>query len=192
MTFNAGQPTNTTKLRNAPGVIRSNWEAIEEADSTFLPHAINYNNRSQLGGVPNNPAAIADAYILYCKEDPAGSPQLFGIDENSVISQFTSSVRDLDTAGYALLCPGILMQWGNDSFTDPNVTPSEVVTFTITYSAAVWNVIITPSTSTVTGTTPHPLYVDTLQDADFTVRIGNGTVATPISFNWIAIGPAPV
>lgn len=193
MTFDPAQPTNTTKLRNAPGVIRSNWEAIEQADNTFKPIAINFDNRAALGPVSNNPTAISDAYILYCKEDPAGSPQLYGIDEDSKISQFTSSVVNLAASGgYALLAPGILMQWDTTTYTTPaNLT--QTVNFPVTYSAVPWVVNTTLKGSPVTGSTPKPFGVTNIVAASFdATMINGGSGAAAFPFNWIAIGPAPV
>ena len=77
MAFDKTQPTDTTKIRNLGVVIRPNWVAIEEADSTFRPYALNLQNRTPLG-VSNDPASIADTYILYEKDDGSGNPELFG------------------------------------------------------------------------------------------------------------------
>ena len=75
MTWDPSQPTDTTKIRNLGIVIRPNWQAIEAADSSFKPVALNLDNRTPLG-VANDPTAIADAYLLYCK-DSFGYPQAF-------------------------------------------------------------------------------------------------------------------
>lgn len=92
MAWDILQPTNTTKIRNLGVVIRPNWAAIQQADSTFLPNAINFKNRTP-SVVPINPAAIATSYITFCKEDGAGNPELFGISPSSQIIQFTKAGR---------------------------------------------------------------------------------------------------
>lgn len=92
MTWDRTQPENTTKLRNVGNVIRPNWEAIELADSTFQPEAINFTDRT-VAGVPNNPVAITDAYISFSKTDAAGNTELFGIDESSNVIQFSYGGR---------------------------------------------------------------------------------------------------
>lgn len=88
MTFDATQPTDTTKIRRLGQVIRPNWEVIEQADSSFQPYAVNYQDRTPLG-VSNDPTAIPGAFILYTKQDGAGNPELFGIDGSGNIIQIT-------------------------------------------------------------------------------------------------------
>lgn len=92
MAFDNTQPTNTTKIRNLGVVIRPNWVAIEQADSTFKPWAINFTDRTA-AGIAVNPTALAAAYLMYCKQDAAGNPELFGIDVASNIIQFTKGGR---------------------------------------------------------------------------------------------------
>lgn len=112
MAYDSTQPTNTTKLRNVGVVIRPNWIAIEDGDPTFKPKAINLNNRTPLG-VPNDPGAVANSYILYSKQDPAGNVQLYGIDPASRVTQMSLAVSPSSAAnGYTWLAGGMLMQWG--------------------------------------------------------------------------------
>lgn len=92
MAFDKTQPTDTTKLRNLGVVIRPNWVAIEEADSTFRPYALNFQNRTPLG-VSNDPATIADTFILYEKDDGAGNPELYGEDGSGNILQLSEGGR---------------------------------------------------------------------------------------------------
>lgn len=88
MTFDKTQPTDTTKIRRLGEVIRPNWVAIEEGDSSFKPYAVNYQNRTPLG-VSNDPSTISGSFILYTKEDGAGNPELFGKDSAGNIIQIT-------------------------------------------------------------------------------------------------------
>lgn len=92
MAFDKTQPTDTTKLRNLGVVIRPNWVAIEEGDSSFRPYAMNLQNRTPLG-VSNDPATIADTYILYEKDDGAGNPELYGKDGSGNIIQISEDGR---------------------------------------------------------------------------------------------------
>lgn len=92
MAWDRTQPTDTTKLRNLGTVIRPNWEAIELAESTFQPQALNFTDRT-VAGVAVNPTAIADTYISYCKTDSAGNSELFGIDDSSNIIQYSYGGR---------------------------------------------------------------------------------------------------
>lgn len=92
MAFDKTQPTDTTKIRNLGVVIRPNWVAIEEADSTFQPYAINLTDRDA-AALASNPTAIATAYIPYCKQDGSGNPEYFGIDASSNVIQFSEAGR---------------------------------------------------------------------------------------------------
>ena len=68
MTFDPALPADTTKIRDLSTVITPNWQAIEGADPSFKPIAINFDNRDPLAS-NTEPTAIADEYIMYCKED---------------------------------------------------------------------------------------------------------------------------
>ena len=116
MAFDNTQPTNTTKIRNLGVVIRPNWLAIEQADSSFQPQAINFKDRTA-AGLPVNPTALAAAYLLYCKQDAAGNPQLFGIDSSSNIIQFTKGAPTISTTGSLFLPGGLILKWGQFTFT---------------------------------------------------------------------------
>lgn len=114
MPFDKTQPADSTKIRNLGVVIRPNWEAIETADSSFKPYAINLTDRSLLPApIPVNPVAIADVYQLYCKKDVNGNIQIYAEDKNSKIMQITNSATPVSAAhGYTWLPGGFLMQWG--------------------------------------------------------------------------------
>lgn len=92
MAWDSTQPTNVTKIRNLGVVIRPNWQAIEQADATFQPQALNFKDRT-VAGLPVNPTAIANTFISFCKEASAGNSELYGIDENSNVIQFSASGR---------------------------------------------------------------------------------------------------
>lgn len=92
MAWDNTQPTNTTKIRNLGVVIRPNWVAIETADTTFRPQALNFKDRT-VAGLPVNPTALADAFINFCKESATGNSEFFGIDENSNVIQFSEVGR---------------------------------------------------------------------------------------------------
>lgn len=191
MTWDPNQPANATKLRNAPGVIQNNWNAIEQADTSFEPQGLNLADRTALA--LGDPTPIATSYIAYCKQDPAGSPQLFGIDKDGIISQFTSSVRDLTSNGYAIIAPGIMMQWGTSIFTNPSGALTETIIFEQAYPSPAWVVNLTIKGNTVSGSTPHPFGVTNITSTSFDATQLNGVSGvSAFNFNWIAIGPAPV
>lgn len=112
MPFDKSQPTNTTKIRNLGTVIRPNWDAIELGDASFKPIALNLANRTP-AVVPIDPAAIANVYQLYCKEDSHGNKQIYAEDPNAKIMQITNSATPVSAVhGYTWLPGGFLMQWG--------------------------------------------------------------------------------
>ena len=92
MTWDATQPTNTTKIRNLGVVIRPNWQAIESGDSSFKPLAFNLNDRT-VAAQPNDPTAIDNAFIVYCKTSAGGASEFYGIDEDSNVVQLTDLGR---------------------------------------------------------------------------------------------------
>lgn len=111
-TWSATDPTDTEKIRLLGQVIRPNWNAIETADSSFLPQAINFKNRTP-SIVPINPAAIADSLIAFSKDDASSVAQLFSINENSEIEQLTGNLSSntLNKGGgtyYTYKIPGAL------------------------------------------------------------------------------------
>lgn len=123
MAYLVTEPTDNTKLRNLGVVIRPNWVAIEDGDATFLPKAINFNNRT-VSGPTNDPTAITNAFVMYSKEDSAGNAELFGINENSDIIQFTKGLPTFATPGEIFLTGGIILKWGTVSIssTSANLT----------------------------------------------------------------------
>jgi len=91
MAWDASLPANSTKIRLGPAVIRDNWQAIQQADSTFRPYAINLTDRTPLA-VSNNPTAISgsnNACTLYCKQDASGNQEIYSIDPSSNVIQLT-------------------------------------------------------------------------------------------------------
>jgi hypothetical protein len=116
MGYDITQPTDSTKLRRAPAVIRPNWQAIQEGDSTFIPKAINFNNRT-VSGPTNDPTAITNAFVMYSKEDALGNAELFGINESSQILQFTKGIPTFGLIdhlldGQSFIPGGLILKWG--------------------------------------------------------------------------------
>jgi len=182
MAFDPSLPANSTKLRLAPGEIQANWEAIEEAQSSFKPYAINLNNRTPLG-VSNDPTAIADAYLMYCKDDAAGNPELFGINESSQVTQLTRGIPTFGKPGQIYLPGGMLIQWNTESkasgsavtFSTAFIEPAYYVNFVVGGSPPNNRVY-----QRVVGTPTASQFTPSILDSS-----GNGITAT---INWIAIG----
>lgn len=179
LSWDETQPTNTTKLRDLGVVIRPNWVAIEDADSTFQPKALNLTNRT-VSGPSNDPTAIANAYIMYCKDDTAGNAELFGINDASQVVQFTRGPVSAATNGYSFLPGGILIQWGEVVF--------GAISETITFPKAFTNI---PFSFVITGETPTPavngsISFDSLTNVD--VEVYRMEILNPLVGYYIAIG----
>lgn len=182
MAFDPTLPANSTKLRLAPGVIQNNWVAIQDGESTFKPKAINLNNRTPLAS-PNDPTAIANAFLLYCKDDAAGNPELFGINASSQITQLTRGIPTYAIPGQIYLPGGLLIQWNSDS-----VASGATVTFPTAFIEPAYyvNFIVGGSPPNnrvfqrVQGTPTNADFVPSLLDS-----AGSGITAT---INYIAIG----
>lgn len=191
MAYDVTQPTDTTKLRNLGTVIRPNWVAIQDADTTFRPVAINLAERNAVAPpIPNDPVALAQAYLIYSKQDAAGNTELFGINENSQILQLTKGAAIVGTNGETCLPGGVLLKWGTGTATG-NLTFGFVADFALTaFPNNCFQVIATARNSGTAATANDYIYTDAPTPAGFSViatrRI---TLAqTPVTFYWQAIG----
>lgn len=92
MVWNNALPSNTSKIRNLGSEIRPNWAAIEQGDATLKIQASNLKDRT-VAGLSVDPTAIADTFIIYCKESAAGDSEFYGIDENSNVIQLSAKGR---------------------------------------------------------------------------------------------------
>ena len=115
-------PTASTKIRNLSTGIPNNWDAIETADSTFIPEALNLLNRASDGGLSNDPTAIADTVILYSKEDSNGDAQLYAIDPSSNITQLTQFSTSEASNGSMTFPGGLTFIWGQTTGTTGSKT----------------------------------------------------------------------
>lgn len=185
MVWDVSQPTDTTKIRNLGTVIRPNWQAIQEADSTFKPYALNLDNRTPLA-VPNDPAAIADSYILYCKDDAAGDPQLFGIDASSNIVQFTGGAPTLATAGRVFLPGGLLLQWNRVS-----AASGSTVNFPIAFGAAPYYVSFIPTGTSGTNRIFSRLNGNPVAGSFSPIILNTSGSGLTETIYYIALGLAP-
>lgn len=111
MSWDNMQPTNTTKIRNLGVVIRPNWAAIEQADPSFQPWATNLKDRTE-ADLSANPPALDTAYTLFCKQDSEGNPELFGINSESDVTQFTRGAALNAPNGSSFLPGGLIFKWG--------------------------------------------------------------------------------
>jgi len=185
MTWSKIQPTDTTKIRKLGEVIRPNWEAIEDGDASFKPKALNLNNRT-VSGPSNDPSAITNTFILYCKEDGSGNPELFGINENMVVTQFTKGTPTLANNGSTFLPGGAIMKWGRFSIPAGSVIVTGI-TFESAFSSTPFSLVVS-QTKEGGAISNRDVKVYDLTSTDFTAQMSavNSTNAT--EFHYIAIG----
>lgn len=110
MSFDETQPTDTTKLRSLGVVIRPNWVAIKEADSTFIPYGLNLLDLT--AAVIPAPSNISTAYQFYCASDGAmvgPTKELFGINPAGDTIQFTKGSPSKSAALTSTFLPGGLI-----------------------------------------------------------------------------------
>lgn len=184
MPFDKTQPADSTKIRNLGVVIRPNWAAIEEGDTSFKPYSINLADRSILP-IPVNPAAVANAYQMFCKKDSGGNPQIYVESPGGSVVKLTTSVIPVSAQnGYSWLSGGIIIQWG---LGHANATANTTIAFPIAFSAVPYS-ITTNFYRSSGSTTMKPLDIISGTPPtvnNFTVWNANGGH----DFFWQAIGP---
>ena len=176
MAWDITQPTNTTKLRNLGVVIRPNWSAIETADSTFIPEALNLADRTAGVIVPTDPAVIADTVILYSKQDGAGKPQAYAVDPDNVKTPLTGGSSTQTANGKLLLPNGMTLIWGSRAITSAWVTYAFPGAFT--FAAAHFSI-----SGNVKGATTSVGF-DNLTTTGFDAKLSSGSS----TITFIAIG----
>jgi hypothetical protein len=191
MAYDVTQPTDSTKLRNIGTVIRPNWVAIRDADSTFKPVAINFAERNAVAPpISNDPTALAQAYLLYCKQDAAGNPELFGINASSDILQLTKGAAIVGTNGETCLPGGVLIKWGTAS-ANGAASFAFVADFALTaFPNNCFQVIATARNSGTPATANDYIYTHSPLVTGFSaIATRRITLAsTPVTFYWLAIG----
>jgi len=163
MTWNITSPTDTTKLRNLGVEIRPHWEAIETADSTFKPQALNLADRTALG-IDNDPTAIADTIILYSKQDGAGKPQAYAIDPDSGIAQVNAIKAWVRFNGNGVVGADAVI---TDSFNFSRVNKISVNIFKIFYTTDLKNlnygIIVTADNNVGVGISTGTIALDSVR-----------------------------
>ena len=182
MAFDKSKPTNSEKIRELGEVIRPNWDAIETADETFKPQGLNFDDRTALG-IADDPTAIADAVITYCKQDTSGDPQLYAINPSSVISQLTGSFSAA-ASGTTTVQGGIIVKWGTSNGNGAGI----VNAFGAAFPNNCWSVVLTGQTSADNRNICR-VTAKTVNNFTFkTYRGDTGTAGGAESAYYIAIG----
>ena len=169
MVFNAALPADETKIRDIGVVIRPNWAAINTADETFAPAAINLSNQGGALG------AFATQYRLFSDSDATTAyTELFGVNSNGDVQQITNGSPTKAATGSTFLPGGLVLAWGQSA--------TGAVAITIAAMTTIYQVV-----ATVNDTSPTPgdrnIAINSKAGNQFTVySSSSGQV------NWIAIG----
>lgn len=179
MSYDNNQPANNAQLRNAPQLIRDNFQAIQAGDSSFKPDKINF---GQQGG---NAAAIASTYVMFSKSD-GGNTELFGINPSSNVYQFTRGAPNIAANGELFLPGGLYLKWGSSAFVTTATTQA------ITFSNAFPNNIFGVQLTRIGGndaSNPEDIFLQGFPTtAAFTAKRMSASPSSGLNFYWIAIG----
>lgn len=113
MAWDKTLPADTSQLRLGPSYIRDNWDAIETADTSLGQTGVNLSE--QAGDL----ALFASTYRLYSK-DSGGNTELFGINSNGDVTQFSKESSTLAASGNIFIPGGLFAQWRTQSVTSGN------------------------------------------------------------------------
>lgn len=180
MAWDAGKPEGSTKLRDGPGFMQANWDAIEQGDSSLGVWSTNFRNRN--GVTSLDPSTIGSQMRVYCKPDPSTNPELFFKNTTGSIVQLTRGGVNLAPVGYPnngeLFLPGgLLFKYA----LTPVMGSSTTATFTwagtganelslTAFPSNCFNVQVTPFTTDSGGNVYRVTAVTT---TTFTIRNGN-------------------
>lgn len=180
MAWNITVPADTAKIRDLGVLIRPNWSAIQEADLTFKPKAINLNDRT-ISGPSANPTPIADSYIIYSKSVSSGNSQLYGIDEAGNILQMTNGLPTLTTAGSSFIPGGLIIKWGTVDLS--NV--ANPVTYPVAFPTATLAVSLTMADFDNEGVQNYAFRANAYTNTGFNAYFAYNGIR---SFKYIALG----
>ncbi len=148
-----------------------------------LHRQVSFINRSA------NPAVTASAdSMLYSSSDNLywkGKSAATGV----ILTDKTAGVPLNATNGVTFLPGGLLMQWGQSTTTSSAFPAAPTVTFPVAFSASPYSVQATIFNSVDAG---KVVQVCAVTVADFTVTTRNtaGGTTFPVTYSWMAIGPA--
>lgn len=160
MSWNSSLPSDTTKVREGPLAIRNNFQAIQEAPSSFSQYCVNLINRSTVGSISNTPAPIANVMEVYSRSgDVSLQAELYAQNNNTGEVQLTSGGR-MGSQSTSVNAADLYMAGGTIGYTGNNFVTA-------------W-ALVTPSTS---PTPPVITYGSNIASATNPSK-GNYTVVT--------------
>ena len=181
-TYTQNVPQANQKIRNTQSIINDNFNAIFDAVDR---NHVTLNDTSNSGRhvlvemeeQSSDPTPIATYATLYVKDD-TGTQNLYMIDDDSLIHQFTNAFTAA-TSGEVIIPGGLILKWGNVA----NVTDDQAVVYPSPFTTSTFNVMIS---ATRGDTTSRVIYVKTasLTASQFQVR----TNSANLGMYWIAIG----
>lgn len=141
MPFNPDQPLDTTKIRNAPQILRDNFEAIISGDPSFCVQCLNLVNRNS-EDLQADPAPLANTSILYSKTSTNGNTDLYVMNSQGQSIQLTSGTPEINNdSGNSTLFGGAQLFWGTQVMGNGTKV-------TISTIKEIYNVVVTIQKST--------------------------------------------
>ncbi len=184
MTYDPTVPGPAQRISDTQSPIQSNFNFIQSGDPSFLPESINLNNRTPLAAT-NDPAAIANAFLLYCKDDASATtdPELFGRNENGDIIQLTAGDVSDATQGRTFLPGGLLLQWNRES-----VVTGGTVTFAEAFAIAPYFVTFIPTGSSGTNRIFYRLNGNPVAASFSPIMVDRNNIGITEVIYYIALG----
>lgn len=136
MPWSASEPTDNTKIRLAPAVLRTNFAALETGGVPF--------DALQLQKQAGDPAAIADTGFVYSKDPGTGRTECYYEKDNGAVVPVTGSPTTIDVIraatgaiigkSYGVITGyGLTLNWGNYSM-PASGEAEQIVTFAIPFT----------------------------------------------------------
>lgn len=145
MPFNPDQPLDTAKIRNAPQILRDNFEAIVSGDPSFCVQCLNLVNRNS-EDLQADPQPLPNTSILYSKTSTKGSTDLYVMNAKGESIQITSGTPEIkNESGNSTLFGGAQLLWGTKVMGNGTKV-------TISGIKEIYNVVVT-----IQKTTPNTL-----------------------------------
>jgi hypothetical protein len=171
MAWDSTLPQDTVKVRNLSLQIRPNFAALQTADSTCRLNANNLQNRTTPGVAPVDPVTLGtNGYVLYSKEGTAGKPELYGIDADSNVIEYSSQGKigsltmgfkmvnltmapytPVLTANHFVLAYGSFSSGGGTIVAKNCTISGSAGTYTVTLSPGFTNTLYVPTATCLTS-----------------------------------------
>jgi len=189
MAWDRGLPDDSSIIREAPSEIRDNNAAIELADISLKPWALNLIDRTDPSVTgPDNPGdnPSNNTMLLYAKTI-SGNTELFVKDNQTsqtVIQLTRTDVLNVVANGTTFLPGGVILKWGTTSI--PKDAGNTTIAFAPVFPTAVYTVVSEVQRSAGSSAQWGQILA-TPTTASF-VWFNNNNLTAGYTLHWMAIG----